>query len=89
MIFRRRRRPAPLSCQEMVELITDYLEGALDEQTRTRFEAHLTDCDGCTAYLEQMRETIRLVGRLEETAVPADARANLMAAFRDWKAGQA
>ncbi len=88
MIFRRRRRPAPLSCREMVELVTDYLEGALDEQTRARFEAHLTDCDGCTAYLEQMRETIRLVGRLDETAVPAEARVKLMVAFRDWKTEQ-
>lgn len=70
----------------MVELVTDYLEGALDEATRARFDAHLAGCDGCTAYLEQMRETIRLVGRLDKAAIPPEARAKLMAAFRDWKA---
>jgi anti-sigma factor RsiW len=89
MIFRRRRRrPAPLSCQELVELVTDYIEGALDDVTRARFDAHLTDCDGCTAYVEQMRETIRLVGRLDETNIPPEARAKMMDAFRDWKAEQ-
>lgn len=85
MIFRRRRRPAPLSCQELVELVTDYLEGALDEQTRARFEAHLEGCDGCSAYLDQMRETIRLVGRLDKGDLPPEARAKFMAAFEDWK----
>jgi predicted anti-sigma-YlaC factor YlaD len=85
VIFRRRRRPAPLSCQEMVELVTDYLEGALDEPTRRRFDEHLACCDGCSAYLDQMRETIVMVGRLEKSDFPPDARAKLMAAFEDWK----
>ncbi len=88
MIFRRRRRPAPLSCQELVELVTDYLEGALDEQTRARFEAHLADCDGCSEYIEQMRETIRLVGRLGKGDLPPQARAKFMTAFEDWKTEQ-
>ena len=85
MIFRRRRRPAPLSCQELVELVTDYLEGALDEPTRLRFEQHLAGCEGCTEYVERMRETVRLVGRLEKTDLPGPARAKLMAAFQYWK----
>ncbi|MGN6358798.1 MAG: anti-sigma factor family protein, partial [Thermomicrobiales bacterium] len=53
-----------LSCQELVELVTDYLEGALSAEDRARFEAHLATCRGCTAYVEQMRLTIRLVHRL-------------------------
>ncbi len=53
-----------------------------------RFDAHLTDCDGCTAYVEQMRETIRLVGRLDKSDIPAEGRAKLMEAFRDWRAEQ-
>ena len=66
---RRRRRPRlnPLSCKELVELVTDYLEGALDEPTNARFEEHIAGCDGCTEYVEQMRETIRLVGHVEES----------------------
>ena len=68
--------------------MTDYLEGALDEPTRQRFEQHLAGCDGCTEYVEQMRETVRLVGRLEKTDLPAPARAKLMAAFEDWKSEQ-
>ena len=85
MIFRRRRRPAPLSCQELVELVTDYLEGALDEPTRRRFDEHLAGCDGCSAYLDQMRETIRMVGRLDKSDFSPDVRAKLMTAFEDWK----
>jgi anti-sigma factor RsiW len=92
MIFRRWRRgrkgggPAnPLSCKELVELVTDYLEGALDETTNARFEEHIAGCDGCTEYVEQMRETIRLVGHVEESRLSAPARAKLMAAFQDWK----
>jgi len=94
MIFRRWRRArksrgpvqsTPLSCEELVELVTDYLEEALDETARARFEEHIAGCDGCTTYVEQMRETIRLVGRLEETQLSAGARTTLMAAFQDWK----
>ncbi len=88
MIFRRRRRPAPLSCQELVELVTDYLEGALDEPTRRRFDEHLAGCDGCSAYLDQMRETIRMVGRLDKSDFSPDVRAKLMTAFEDWKSGR-
>ncbi len=65
--------------------MTDYLEGALDEPTRRRFDEHLAGCDRCSAYLDQMRETIVMVGRLEKSDFPAEARAKLMAAFEDWK----
>jgi anti-sigma factor RsiW len=82
MRFLRRRRD--LACQEVVELVTDYLEGALDERDRERFERHLGGCDGCTAYLEQMRLTLRLAGRLEPEAVNPVFRERLVAAFRGW-----
>jgi anti-sigma factor RsiW len=61
-------RPAEIPCQEVVELVTDYLEGALSRRDRRRFEHHLAGCPHCTAYLEQMRETLRLTGEL----VPED-----------------
>ena len=55
-----------LSCQELVELVTDYLEGALSRGGRTRFEAHLAGCPHCTLYIEQFRETVRLIGTLSK-----------------------
>jgi anti-sigma factor RsiW len=78
-----------LSCREMVELVTDYLEDALPVPERARFEAHIAGCDGCTAYLEQMRATIALTGRLTEEEIPRDALAALLRAFRDWREGRA
>jgi anti-sigma factor RsiW len=78
-----------LSCQELVELVTDYLEGALTPDDRARFEAHVRGCDGCRAYLEQMQETIRLLGRLPRETITAEAGRRLLAAFGDWKAGGA
>ena len=79
-------RRAELSCQQVVELVSDYLEGRLSRRDRRRFERHLRACDGCSAYLEQMRETIRMLGRLEERHLTAKARRELLATFRDWKA---
>jgi anti-sigma factor RsiW len=79
--------PQPLACIELVELVSDYFEGALDRRTRRRFEAHIAGCEHCTAYLEQMRETVRLTGRLREDSLDPRARDELLAAFRDWKAG--
>ena len=77
-----------LSCKELVELITDYLEGALPRRVRKRFDRHLSACDGCTAYLESMRMTVRLSGRVEltEEQIPAPVREELLAAFRGWSA---
>ncbi len=74
-----------LRCQEVVEIVTDYLEGAMSEDDRARFEEHLTICDGCTSYLEQMRETIRLTGMLTEEQIPEEQRAALLDAFRGWR----
>jgi len=73
-----------LTCREMVELMTAYLEGALPPDERARFETHLSGCDGCTNYLEQMRETIRLTGRLTEDQLDPVQRDALLAAFRGW-----
>jgi anti-sigma factor RsiW len=78
-----------LTCQEMVELVTDYLEGALSTRDHARFERHIAGCPHCTTYLDQMRITIRALGRLPEQEVPADARDALLEAFRDWKRDRA
>jgi anti-sigma factor RsiW len=77
-----------MACNELVELVTDYLEGALEDGERTRLEDHLADCDGCTTYLEQMRTTIRLTGMLTEDQVPEEGRGELLRVFRAWSAGR-
>ena len=74
-----------LSCQELVELVTEYLEGALEERDARAFDAHLAGCDGCSEYLEQMRTTIRLVGTLTPNDLTQAAQTALLQAFRDWK----
>ena len=74
-----------LACAEVVEVITDYLEGKLPAGDRQRFERHLSACDGCDAYLDQMRTTISLSGRLRVEDVPAELEERLLVAFRDWK----
>lgn len=74
-----------LSCRELVELVTDYLEDALPPSDRARFEAHLDDCDGCTNYLGQMRQTIALLGRIPDDSLSPDAEHALLTVFRDWK----
>jgi anti-sigma factor RsiW len=73
-----------LSCQELVELVTDYLEGALDVRDTRAFEAHLAGCDGCTEYVEQLRATIRLTGTLTPDDLTPAAETALLQAFRDW-----
>jgi anti-sigma factor RsiW len=78
---------AHLNCREVVELVTAYLEGALSIGDRMRFENHITDCDGCTTYLAQMRRTIELTGTLRMDDVPPEAIAKLTHVFRDWKNG--
>jgi hypothetical protein len=72
-----------ISCQEVVELVTDYLEGALTPEMQTRFEYHLTLCDGCVWYVEQIRLTAEAVGRVGEEDVPPEVREGLVAAFRE------
>ncbi|MEA2450944.1 MAG: hypothetical protein QOG63_2876 [Thermoleophilaceae bacterium] len=78
---------AHLSCEEFVELVTEYLEGSLDPETRRRFETHLDVCPGCVTYLDQIRATMKLVGSIEEHDLSEPARTHLLHAFRDWHAG--
>lgn len=73
-----------MPCQELVELISDYLEDRLSPVNRTRFEAHLADCEACRTYLEQFRQTIRALGRLPEESLSPEARTALLDAFRGW-----
>jgi anti-sigma factor RsiW len=77
---------AHLNCRELVELVTAYLEDDLSSGECKRFEAHLSGCDGCTMYVEQMRRTIELTGTLSVDDVPLEAEEALLRAFRDWKA---
>lgn len=77
-----------LSCAEMVELVTAYLDGAMDEPTRHRFEQHLLTCEGCDRYLDQIRLTIDELGRLTPDQLPDTTRDALLAAFRDWSGGR-
>ena len=80
--------PGQLSCRELVELVTDYLDGELDPDSRARFEAHLNDCDGCAAYLEQIRSTVRMLGTAPEAALTPEMRDRLLHAFRRWRASR-
>ncbi|HEV8623984.1 MAG TPA: zf-HC2 domain-containing protein [Acidimicrobiia bacterium] len=80
MLFRRR----PLTCQQVVELVTEYLDGVMEPRRRARFEAHLAGCDGCTNYLEQFRTTVAVVGRLDAGDVPEPVMSDLLSAFRHW-----
>jgi anti-sigma factor RsiW len=75
-----------LACRELVELVTEYLEGTLPADERARFEYHLAKCAGCQVYVAQMRQTIQVLGRLTEEQLTEDARHRLVHAFRDWRA---
>ncbi|HLH13747.1 MAG TPA: zf-HC2 domain-containing protein [Solirubrobacteraceae bacterium] len=75
-----------IACQEMVELVTDYLEGALTRSQRRRFEAHIAGCENCSEYLRQMRATIRLTGRLRAESLPPAMREELVALYERWRA---
>ena len=72
-----------IACQEVVELVTDYLEGALGGEDGALFEEHLNFCGSCASYVDQLRTTIATVGRIEETDVPPELRDRLLAAFRE------
>jgi anti-sigma factor RsiW len=74
-----------LVCQQAVELVTDYLEGTLSRQARLRFEAHLAGCPDCTEYLAQMRETIRLTGRLEPEDLSPQVRDEFVELYLRWR----
>ncbi len=75
-----------LACQEMVELVTEYLEGALSRAQRRRFEAHLADCENCTEYLHQIRATIRLTGSLDAEDLTPHMREEFNELYRRWRA---
>jgi anti-sigma factor RsiW len=77
-------RRSELVCREAVELITDYLEGSLSAAQRRRFEKHIGSCGACTQYLEQMRATIRLTGRIDSEDLSAPMREDLTEVFRRW-----
>ena len=84
--LRARSRQPELVCQQVVELVTDYLEGALSDPDRRRFERHLAGCPHCTEYLAQMRETIRLAGRVAPEDLTPVMRADLTDLYRHWRA---
>lgn len=81
-LFRRR-----IVCRQAVELVTDYLEGALTGRERARFEAHLRGCPHCTEYLRQMRTTIDVAGKVIPRSLTPKARRELVALYREWTAG--
>jgi anti-sigma factor RsiW len=74
-----------MACAELVEVITDYLEGTLPDEDRRRFEAHLGECPYCVNYLEQMRETIDSLGELKPESLSPDAQKEVLEAFRGWR----
>jgi len=80
-----RRSAAPLSCRELVELVTDYFEGALSRADRRRFDAHIAACDGCTIYIEQLRTVHEQAGRLAVSDVAPETEARLREAFSAWR----
>lgn len=73
-----------MTCAQLVELVTDYLEGNLDRDTEGRFVAHATSCPGCERYLDQFRETVRVLGALTTESLSPEAKDELLNAFRDW-----
>lgn len=79
---------ADLTCKELVELVTEYLEGELSRRDRKRFEQHISGCTNCTRYVAQFRETIRLTGTLREEDISKAARDELLAVFTGWKSGE-
>jgi anti-sigma factor RsiW len=84
MMFRRQRKVA---CQQAVELVTDYIEGYMSRADRRRFEAHLSSCPHCTAYLAQMRSTIQLTGRLRSEELPTEVIDELISLYNQWRTG--
>lgn len=80
-------RPPAFSCQQVVELVTEYLEDGLEISERLAFERHVAICPPCRGYLSQLRHVSRLAGTLSEDDVPEGLRTSLLEAFRDWKTG--
>jgi hypothetical protein len=82
------RAPSQMTCRELVRIVTEYFEGTISLDDRTRLEHHLVFCDWCVDYLKQMRDTLRITGELREQDVSPEAEAELLRAFRNWKRGQ-
>jgi predicted anti-sigma-YlaC factor YlaD len=78
-------RPSDMTCQELVEIVTAYLEGTLPAIEQASLEAHLAVCEGCRTYLDQMRQTIAVVGTLSEERLSANDRDRLLNLFRSWR----
>ncbi len=74
-----------LSCQEVVELVTDYLEQALLPETQSQFEEHIVKCPGCNTFLEQVQQTINMLRRLAEQQTFPETKQDLLEIFRNWK----
>ena len=74
-----------LSCREVVELVTDHLDGALSAEEVALFEQHLNFCEGCVWYVEQIKTTVDALGEIREEDVPPEAKDRLMTVFRDWR----
>jgi anti-sigma factor RsiW len=81
MLWRRRT----IACRQAVELVTAYLEDELSARDRARFEAHLEGCPHCTEYLDQMRRTLAVMGRIEPDAIDPETRTELVALYRRWQ----
>jgi predicted anti-sigma-YlaC factor YlaD len=73
------------ACEEIVQLVSEYLEGAMTPEQMTRFELHLNLCDGCSNFLEQVRTTAELARSVSVQQIPEEMKTELLAAFRDWK----
>jgi anti-sigma factor RsiW len=85
MKFNLRKKAPGMDCNELVELVTDYLEGKLPPADVERFAAHLQECEACAMYIEQIRQSVAVVGMLSEETLPQGAADALLAEFRDWK----
>ena len=82
------RKPTPIECQQVVELVTAYVEGTLDGRDRKRLDAHFAGCPHCSAYLEQIRETIEITGAITPEQLSDEALADLTNVFRAWAADE-
>jgi len=74
-----------IECRQLVELVTDYLEGVLDAPTRAELEAHLQLCDACAEYVRQMQITMQMVGTVPLESLSDETRTELLTAFRDFR----
>jgi anti-sigma factor RsiW len=80
--------PQEIPCQQVVEMVTDYLEDALSRRDRRRFEHHLAGCPHCTAYLQNMRETLRLTGRLVPEDLSPEMQSEFGEIYKQWRSSE-